>query len=217
MGRSAVVLAGGDGPPGSLAERLAPDVLVVAADSGLHHAEALGLVVDLVVGDLDSVEPAVLAAAEAAGARIERHPAAKDATDLELALDAAVLGGAEHITVVGAGGGRLDHLLANFAVLGHPRFAAARIEAVVDDARVAVVHGGGSVVVAGTVGAVVTLLAVGGPARGITTTGLRFPLAGDDLEAGGSRGVSNVVEAVPAAVAVTAGTVFVIEPEVYGA
>ena len=52
-----------------------------------------------------------LAAAEAAGARIERYPADKDATDLELALDAAIALEPARIVVVGSSGGRLDHLL----------------------------------------------------------------------------------------------------------
>ena len=78
-----VVVASGEGP-----ELTLPDAKsVVAADGGLLRARGLGLTVDVVVGDLDSVTPEALAAAEAAGARVVRHPQAKDATDLELALD----------------------------------------------------------------------------------------------------------------------------------
>ena len=59
-----------------------------------------------------------LAAAEAAGAVVERHPAAKDATDLELALDAAIALEPARILVVGSAGGRLDHLLGSILLLG---------------------------------------------------------------------------------------------------
>jgi len=215
MGRTAVVLAGGEEPAPILARRLVGCDLVVAADSGLHHAPALGLRVDLVVGDLDSVDPAVLAAAEAAGTEIERHRSDKDATDLELALDAVCRHAVERVTVVGAGGGRLDHLLANLAVLGHPRYAAVAVEAFVDDARVAVVHGGSEVAIEGPSGAFVTLLPTGGPARGVTTTGLRYALRGEDLDPAGSRGVSNVVADAPASVALAGGTLLVVEPEAF--
>ncbi len=64
---------------------LPADSLVIAADSGLDHAQAVGWPVDYVVGDLDSVGPAALAAAEQQGATVERHPIAKDQTDLGLA------------------------------------------------------------------------------------------------------------------------------------
>jgi thiamine pyrophosphokinase len=82
----AVVVASGEGPELTLP----PAETVVAADGGLLRARALGLGVDVVVGDLDSATPEALAAAEAEGARIVRHPQAKDATDLELALDEVV-------------------------------------------------------------------------------------------------------------------------------
>src|SRR5690348_11873254 len=90
--RGALVFAGGDRPVpfDRSATATATSGIVIAADSGLEHARALGVPVDLVVGDLDSVDPAVLDAAIADGVTVERHPAAKDATDLELALDAAV-------------------------------------------------------------------------------------------------------------------------------
>ena len=72
-----------------------------------------GWPIDLAIGDFDSVDPQRLAQAEAAGAVVERHPVAKDATDLELALDAAIALGPARILVLGGHGGRLDHLLAN--------------------------------------------------------------------------------------------------------
>jgi thiamine pyrophosphokinase len=73
--KTALVFAGGDPVSQALAAHL-PDVpLIVAADSGLEHALALGRHVHLVVGDLDSVDPAALADAEARGADVERHPA----------------------------------------------------------------------------------------------------------------------------------------------
>jgi len=78
---TAVVLAGGDPVAPGLRGLLPEGATVIAADSGLHQAKLLGIEVDVVVGDLDSVEPAALALAEAAGARVERHPTAKDETD----------------------------------------------------------------------------------------------------------------------------------------
>src|ERR687891_406355 len=47
-----------------------------------------------------------------AGAGIERHPAAKDATDLDLALNAALARRPRRIVVVTGAGDRLDHTLA---------------------------------------------------------------------------------------------------------
>src|SRR5262245_59111095 len=95
-----IVITGGSPPRRGVTAHLPADRFVIAADSGLDHARQLGLGVDLLVGDLDSVSAAGLAAAEAEGVPIERHPTAKDAIDTELALEAAVTRGAERIAVV---------------------------------------------------------------------------------------------------------------------
>src|SRR4051812_24037733 len=94
--RLVVVVSGGPGPLDPLLGAqvvvetgAAADVVVVAVDSGVDHALALSLAVDHVVGDLDSVSPGGLIAAEAAGALVHRHEADKDATDLDLGLELA--------------------------------------------------------------------------------------------------------------------------------
>ena len=213
MARVAIVLAGGDPVEPSIRRMLPADAYVVAADAGLHLAEPLHLHVDCVVGDFDSADPHALHAAEQAGATIERHPAEKDATDLELALAAAQRAGAERIVLVGGAGGRLDHFLANVGLLAHPRFAALHIEALLGGSRVTVVAGGGVPTELRAVpGDLVTLLPVGGDARGVTTKGLEYPLHGETLGVGTTRGVSNVVVEVPVSVELDAGTLLAVQP-----
>lgn len=206
------MLAGGDPVDAGLADDLPDRAFVVAADGGLALAGPLELHVDLLVGDLDSVDPQQLAAAEAAGTRVERHPVAKDATDLQLALHAAVESGARRITVVGGAGGRVDHLLANWLTLTADALADVEVRAWSGDARAEVVRPGPAAQLTGPVGALVSLLPVHGPARGVTTTGLRFPLDDATLAAGTSRGVSNVLDAPTATVELTDGVVLAVRP-----
>jgi thiamine pyrophosphokinase len=187
--------------------------LVVAADSGLDLALALGRDVDLVVGDLDSVSADALAHARRAGARVEEHPRDKDATDLELALDAVLVAGAERVTVVGAGGGRLDHFLANVALLAAPKYAGVDVVALIGPARVAVVTARRPAAVHGRPGSTVTLLPYGGPCTGVATHGLRWPLRGETLAPGTTRGVSNEMQEDTAEVAVDGGVLVVVQPE----
>ena len=210
--RAAIVLAGGDPVEPTLRRLLRDDAVVVAADSGLHQAELLGLRVDFVVGDLDSADPAAVERARAAGAVVERHPVDKDATDLELALDVARERGARRITVVGGAGGRLDHFLANVALLASPRFADLEIDARLGEAYVVVVQAGRRPhVMTGTAGAIVTLLPAGGDACGITTEGLQYPLHGETLGRGTTRGVSNVLVRDEGSVVLDEGTLLVIQ------
>ncbi|MGI9119082.1 MAG: thiamine diphosphokinase [Acidimicrobiales bacterium] len=208
--RRAIVLAGGDPVEAELADELPAGAYVIAADSGVEQAERLGLVIDLAVGDFDSVRPASLEAAEAAGCRVERHPVAKDHTDLELGLLAARAWGADAVTVVGGHGGRLDHFLANALVLASEDMATMSVEARMGPGRLLVVRDHARL--EGRPGDLVTLLALGGPARGVRTDGLRYPLAGDDLHTGSTRGVSNEMAGEVATVTVATGVLLVVRP-----
>jgi thiamine pyrophosphokinase len=183
---------------------------IVAADRGLDHALALGLDVAIAVGDFDSASPEAIARAESAGALVVRHPAEKDATDLELALDAAIGIEPHRILVLAGDGGRLDHELSTLLLLASDRYAGATVDALVGPAHVHVVRGGRDL--EGEEGALVSLLAVHGPATGVTTDGLVYPLRGETLEPWSSRGVSNVFEEVRAHVSVESGVLLAIRP-----
>ncbi len=211
MSEEVVVVVSGGGAPAARAVRAVPlDAPVIAADEGLEHALALGLEVTLAVGDFDSAAPEAVTAAEAAGVRIERHPAEKNATDLELALDVAAGMEPERILVLASDSGRLDHSLANVLALGSERYARSTIDAYVGQALVHVVRGGRRI--DGELGELVSLLALHGPAQGVTTLGLAYPLRGETLEAGSSRGVSNVFSEERATVTVEQGVVLAVRP-----
>ena len=207
----AIVVSGGLAPDAAEVGALPAGALVIAADSGLEHAASLGLAVDVLVGDLDSAAVAAVGAAEAAGVRIERHPVDKEATDLELALEHALALGANRVTVVSGGGGaRLDHHLAELVLLASARFAPLRLDARIGSARAIPIHAGEAVSLVGAAGAVLTLIALGGPASGITTEGLRWPLRSETLDPGSTRGVSNEIVAGPVRVELTGGTLLAV-------
>jgi thiamine pyrophosphokinase len=205
-----VVVAGGSLPAPQAARFVPAGAPVVAADSGLDSALELGLDVSFAIGDFDSASPGAIAAAEASGVRIERHPPEKDATDLELALDVAVAMGPRRVLVVATRGGRLDHDLANQLLLASDRYASAEVDALVGDALVHVVREERTV--DGEPGEFLTLLAVNGPAVGVTTEGLAYPLRRETLEPGSSRGVSNVFERSRARVTLEGGVLLAIRP-----
>jgi thiamine pyrophosphokinase len=178
----------------------------------LQNSGLLDAPVDLIVGDLVSADLDAVEAAVAAGARIERHRPDKDATDLELALDVAQREGAQTIVVIGGGGRRVDHFLANVMLLAHPRFAGIAVSAHMGDTHVRVARGGeGPVALHGPAGSLVTLLPVGGAARGVVTEGLQYPLRAEDLDPGTTRGVSNVFAADDATVSLVEGTLLVVQ------
>lgn len=208
----AVILANGElGDAGLLRKRLEalPISVIIAANGGSHRAGPLGLKLDLVIGDLDSIDPALRNALEAASVEMRRAPARKNETDLELALLYAVEHGAQHIVVVGALGGRLDMTLANILLLIHPRLRDVHIELWTANQTAWLIRPPGGDI-PGQPGDTVSLIPVGGDAQGVTTVNLEYPLAGEPLEHGPARGVSNVLAAEGARVELREGTLLAI-------
>ena len=206
---TAIVFAGGDGALPD-PERIPPVGLVIAADSGFDTARAAGHAVDLLVGDMDSVSATGLGEARSAGTEIQQHPVDKDATDLELALRAALRRGAESIVVLGGGGGRFDHSIGNALLLSAPFLDGTDIRWEREHETVMRALAGQPVTLNGRAGDLVSLLPASGTVTGVTTEGLRWRLDDAVLEMGTSRGMSNEMTGAGASVAVAAGVVLIV-------
>ncbi|HXG40054.1 MAG TPA: thiamine diphosphokinase [Candidatus Limnocylindrales bacterium] len=219
----ALVVAAGDVPERSALDAAWPgwsdDVgLVVAADGGAARVARLGFTPHVVVGDGDSLAPAEIERLRAAGVELVLVPAAKDESDTELAVLHALDRGARRVSLVGATGGpRLDHTLANVALLAHPRLSG--VPAVILDAqaRIRLVRAPGPddrpvrLPLPGPAGGIVSLLPLEPRVDGVTTEGLLFPLRNEPLALGPARGLSNVRLAGDAAVVVAHGLLLVVE------
>ena len=182
--------------------------LLIAADGGAHHCRALGLNPHVVVGDLDSLSPAVRAQLKGTGARFEIHPARKDETDLELAIRAAMTQGAQEVLILAALGGRWDQSLANVLLLAHPDFAALSLRLADGPDSLWIVRD--RVTVRGAPGDTLSLLPLAGDVEGVTLTGLEYPLDGGVLRAGFTTGVSNVLTAPEATISIRRGVLLAV-------
>lgn len=176
--------------PESIRHYLAPCDLMLCADGGTRHAHALGVRPDVVVGDMDSLDQDLRDELGAVGTEFLAFPAAKDETDLELALLYAVERGATQITVLGAWGGRIDHELGNVLLLAHPGLAGVAVRMVSGRQEITLIRR--ELTLYGDPGDLLSLLPIGGHASGIVTAGLRYPLRNERLCLGPARGISNV-------------------------
>jgi thiamine pyrophosphokinase len=199
-----VIIANGDFPDAHTARRIADQAdILIAADGGACHALALNLVPHVVIGDLDSLDEGQQAQLRSAGARFIVHPAAKDETDLELALLHAVEQDADPIIVLAALGGRLDQTLANIILLTMPALVGRDVRLVDGSQSAFVVRD--QAIICGEPGDVVSLIPLGGEARGVTTSGLAYPLKEGTLPFGPALGVSNEMTTSQAKVEVRDG------------
>ena len=163
----------------------------------------------LLLGDLDSVSPETVARYTGMGIPLERHPAAKDATDLELALARALQGGADHLVLACVLGGRLDMTLANVLLLARPEFQGVRVE-VWEPRQTAWLMRPPGGEASGEPGDTLSLIPLDGRSEGVATEGLAYPLRDEDLAFGQTRGLSNVLTEPLARIRFRAGALLVI-------
>jgi thiamine pyrophosphokinase len=202
----AVIIANGElGEDRVEAHRVHESDLIIAADGGLRNCLALGITPNLLVGDLDSLDPAEVQAIRSAGVHVIRHPAEKDQTDLELALDYAQKQGATRVGVLAALGQRWDQTLANLLLPLREGLESVEVTLLQGDQSLRVLRAGSRLSLEGAPGDTVSLIPLGGDATGITTHGLEYPLEAGTLRHGSTRGISNSMVGGQAQISLQAG------------
>ena len=204
-----VVIAAGAPVDPVLVASVGPSTTVVAADGGVALAVHLGWRIDVAVGDFDSLAPDRLAELDDLAGEVRRFPAAKDATDIELALQVAGERAPARVLVAGVEGGRPDHALANLLVASSEPFRSLEIELALEGGRAWVVRERLTGVL--PAGATVSVVPVHGDAT-VSVAGVRWPLHHEVLPSGSTRGISNRATSERFQLAVHAGAVLCIAP-----
>jgi thiamine pyrophosphokinase len=199
---------------------LQPGDYLIAADGGANHLMKMGILPELVIGDLDSIDEDTLFDLTSADVEIKQFSEDKDETDIELALRYAVELRPSAILIVGALGGRLDQTLANLSILTDPTLPG--IDVRLDDGVEEVfflkasAEKGGQVApspqgeVRGRSGETVSLIPWHGPVEGVATEGLQWSLYGETLFPSKSRGISNVMLGESASVKIDKGLLLIV-------
>ena len=208
--RAVIFVNGEVQDPAALRPWLQPDDYLMAADGGTRHLLALGLLPRVIVGDLDSLAPELVAQLREQGVILERHPVRKDETDLELAIRRAIRDGATEILLLGALGGRLDQTVANLLLLARKGWPVP-IALAEGDQLARVLRGGERLTLTGPPGSLVSAIPLSARVTGITYRGLEYPLEEATLTLGSTRGVSNVIRRSPATIRIRSGLLLVVE------
>ena len=206
MKKVVFVVAGGElGDPAFLREQAAAmkPAAVIAADRGARHLPAAGIVPTLIVGDMDSLDEDSLRRYEALGCRLIRHRREKDETDTELALGEAFAMAPAEVWIWGAMGFRIDHTLANLALLVQGAERGVEVKLIDEWCEVFLVTG--RKVVEGKAGQTVSLFPFAGDAAGVTLSGFEYPLTKAVLAVGHPRGTSNRLAAGRGVIEIAAG------------
>ncbi len=204
---NAFICTGGRIDADRITERPEQDDLVIAADSGLRNAEALGISPAVLVGDFDSLgEPTVSEEVE-----LIRVPAEKNETDTQLAVSLALERGAKRITIVGGLSGRVDHTVSSLAILEWLRDKG--VSAILTDGknRARFLRNGSELIPRSERFRYLSLLAADDTVRGVTVEGCKYPLQNAKLSKRNQYAVSNEITGNCALVSVRRGGLWIIE------
>lgn len=193
------------GQQGELDFSLLPDDYIICCDRGYEYAEAQGVTPHLMIGDFDSLKRAL-----PLDIPVLRYPVEKDDTDSLLAVRHALTKGCDDIVLLYSTGNRLDHTLANVALLA---FIAER------GARGRLVGAGEEVCLLREEqrtffrreGSSLSVFAWGERAGGVTLTGVRYPLRDHTLTSAFPLGLGNSIIAAEAVVSVKEGSLLVVQ------
>ena len=175
---------------------------LLAADGGLVHLQKLGLTPDGIIGDFDSLGYVPQ------GAQV--FPVEKDDTDSMLAVRKGLELGYRRFVLYGAlDGPRLDHTVANLQTLLFLAEQGATGHLAGLTHMVTVVKNG-TLCFPKTARGILSLFCLGEEARGITLTGLKYPLENGCLRSSFPLGVSNHFTGAEALVEVKDGTLLAI-------
>ena len=180
---------------------------IIAADGGLLALEKLNITPDLLIGDLDSLGAHPLPK----DVPLEKHPVEKDDTDTGIALAQGYAMGYRAFLLYGCGGGRMDHLLANFQSMGRMSRMGATIQ-LVDPAYDAYALTNGTLLLPERKsGTTVSVFCHGDKAEGVTLKGLKYSLNDYTLTCTHPLGVSNQHTDQSAEITVLNGTLLILQ------
>ena len=204
-----IIFANGELPDLDKARSLLrPDDYILCADGGTRHALALNLMPNLVIGDMDSIDSAEWKKLEEKNIPIELFSRDKNETDLELAINKAIEMNPAEIIIFAALGGRMDHTLANIALLSNAYLVTRNVY--LDNGIEQLLFCRDQAEVRGRSGDIVSLIPWGNPVYGIQTENLKWQLKDETLFPDKTRGISNEMTADTASIKVASGLLLII-------
>jgi len=206
-----IIIANGDlKNPAYYRDLIEKGDFIICVNGGSSHALAIGVRPDLLIGDLDSLPNEVRRKIMKANPELREYPAAKDKSDLELALEYALELKPDQIIVLGAlGGERADHGFLNILLLN--LCLKRNIPALIVDETHEISLYDKSFIINGNRGDYLSLFALSEAVHSIRTEGLKYPLVNEDLFFSSSRGLSNEFIADQASVTFSAGLILAVK------
>lgn len=190
------VLAGGDFDPIAMRRWFDSADIILAADGGANSLATLGFSADETIGDLDSIDPALVSTVPCL-----RHDQDQDTSDCDKLLSLAQAHGHAQITLIGVEGDRLDHVL---GTLYSALRSSLQVRMVLRQGIATLLRGPFEGYFEANVGDRVSLVPLL-PCEGVSFEGVQWSLSNASLTPTGLVSLSNRAEASQVAVKIQSG------------
>lgn len=189
------------------------DSFVIAADSGYNNARKMSIKPDILLGDLDSIDKTELKAHELDEIEKIIVPSIKDDTDTQLAVDTAIARKADEIVIVGGLGGRIDHTLSTVFLLEYmlDKGVSGYITDGKNRVRLMKTDGHEICLCMKREFKYLSLVSLSNECKGVSISGVFYPLNDTILERKYSYAVSNEITSELAKITLREGSMLVIE------
>ena len=185
---------------------------ILVADRGLVLCKKLGIIPDLILGDFDSTTSEALEYYRSTvPERIRQYPSRKDDTDTELAVSVAMDMGCTEITILGATGTRLDHVMGNIQILKKALDCGVTTYLVDSHNRIRMTDTAVTISKEEQFGTYVSLIPFTEKVTGLTLRGFSYPVQDYTLMQGRSVGVSNEITGQQGEISLKEGLLLVME------
>ncbi|MBE6044134.1 thiamine diphosphokinase [Clostridium thermopalmarium] len=185
-----VIVSGGKAPSYDIVKQeLKGSSCLICADSGANCLYEYNISPNIIVGDLDSINHDALDFFVKKNINIIKYPREKDFTDTEAAVDKAIELGAREITILGATGSRIDHILGNIGIL--LKCMKLGVNSIIKDENNIIRLIDKPIKLKGNIGDTFSLIPYCETIEDLSIYGAKYPLCDYKLEIGSSLGISN--------------------------
>lgn len=189
--KTALIIGNGKEVNKEIIDRIRHDY-VICADGGLEKAKKYGIIPDLIIGDFDSTDPDILKEYEKR-IPLERYPAEKDFTDMELAIESAISRGYKNLVLTGATGTRLDHTLGNIMLMEKYCKTGVNITIIDNNNEMRIISDNTDLLLEGKEGHYISLIPLTDSIQGLYLEGFKYPLDNVSVQRGSTLCISNQI------------------------